>query len=145
MYRLAPLALILLSSSALWAQPVTSGQVTVSTVPPVGRFAVDGTKYMGAASFVWPAGSKHILQFFTDNGSGSIQTSTDQSTQYAFGGWVDNAGLLALGGDPVQTITADPRITSFTATLSVSYKVSLNFFTPPDNLSPNCRGVGSIP
>jgi uncharacterized protein (TIGR03437 family) len=143
MNRLAAFAFILISSSAAWAQQFTSGQVSISTAPAVARFAVDGTVYLGAASFVWPIGSKHTLQFFVDSGQ-TYQTSTDQTAQYSFGGWKDNAGLLTLGNNPIQTVTADPRITSFTATLTIGYLVNVNFFTPPDNLPPGCP-TGAIP
>ncbi len=144
MNRLAAFAFILVSSSALLAQQTgAGGQVSISTVPPVANFAVDGQVYTGAASFLWPAGSKHTLQFLTDDGV-SFQSSPDHTAEYGFNGWVDNAGLLSLGSNPVQTITADPRITSFIANLNVSYRVSLNFFTAPDNLSPSCSGT-SIP
>ena len=148
MNRLAACAIILISSSALWAQqtstPNATSQFSVSTSPPVGRFAVDGVVYAGAASFLWPTGSKHTLQFFLD-GTQNYQSSVDGTVQYGFNGWVDNAALLTAGANPVQTVTADPRITSFTAKLTVNYRVALNFFTPPDGLSPACPAVGSIP
>jgi len=144
MNRLALIAFILTSSTVVWSQQTAAtGQVSISTVPPVARFAVDGTIYTGAASFFWPAGSKHTLQFLTDFGQ-TYQSSPDQTAEYSFDGWVDNAGLLSLGNNPVQTVTADPRITSFMATLTVAYLVNLNFFTPPDNLPPVCPGT-SIP
>jgi len=147
MNRLAATAIILVSSSVLLAQqtgtPAATGQISISTIPPIANFAVDGTIYTGGATFLWPAGSKHTLQFLTDTGA-SFQTSSDQTAEYGFNGWVDNAGLLSLGSNPVQTITADPRITAFTATLTISYRVMLNFFTPPDNLPPVCS-AGSIP
>jgi len=144
MNRLALIAFILTSSTAVWSQQTAAtGQVSVSTVPAVARFAVDGTIYTGAASFFWPAGSKHTLQFLTDSGQ-IYQSSPDRTAEYGFGGWKDNAGLLSLGNDPVQVVTADPRITSFTASLTIAYLVNLNFFTPPDNLPPVCPGT-SIP
>src|SRR5271163_688982 len=132
MNRLATFAFILISSSAAWAQQTAAqGQVSISTIPPVGRFAVDGTVYTGAASFIWPEGSKHILQFLVDNGQ-AFQSSPDGTAHYTFGGWIDNADLLSLGSNPIQTVTANPLITSYTTTLTIAYLVQLNYFTPPD-------------
>src|SRR5580704_4580764 len=140
MNRLATFAFILISSSAAWAQQTAAqGQISISTIPPVGRFAVDGAVYTGAATFVWPEGSKHILQFLIDTGQ-TYQSSPDGTAEYTFGGWVDNAHLLSLGSNPIQTVTANPLITSFTTTLTVAYRVHLNFFTAPDNVAAVCPG-----
>ena len=134
-----------------WSQS-TQGQITISTQPAVAQFYVDGKLYTGAATFLWPSGSKHILQFKTDSlvGSGSsttAQTSFDGTTQYGFGGWVDNAGLLQVGNTPVQTITADPRITSITTTLTIAYRVRLEYFDAPGSggVAPTCGSPGPVP
>jgi hypothetical protein len=116
----------------------------------VGQFYVDGKLYAGAASFFWPAGSKHILQFKTDSlkqGASTVQTSSDGTTQYGFGGWVDNAGLLQEGSDLIQTITADPSLTSITTTLSISYRITLQYFDPVGSggNAPICGSPGPIP
>jgi uncharacterized protein (TIGR03437 family) len=111
--------------------------------------------YNKAATFVWPAGSKHLVAFLTDPpllgqpANTAIQTSPDGSVQYAFSGWLDNAGLLIPTGDAVQTITADPRITSIKANLTVGYRVMLDFFSSGDptdtGISPTCGAPGKIP
>ena len=154
MNRLVVLVLISLSTLQLRAQSVqaTSGQITISTTPSGARFAVDGTVYSSAATFVWPAGSEHILVFITDPAlpgqaaNTSIQTTPDGSTIYSFSGWTDNAGLLIPKSDPVQIITANPKITSISAQLTVSYRVFLKFLDPPDNTPPACGGApGLIP
>jgi uncharacterized protein (TIGR03437 family) len=114
---------------------------------------VDGQVYSQAVTLNWVAGSKHLLVFLTDppllnqTTTTSIQTSVDGSTQYAFSGWRDNAGLLQPTTDPVQTITANPQITTITAGVQVSYRIMLNFFAPPDNplLQPTCGAPGAIP
>ena len=113
---------------------------------------VDGQVYTQAVTLNWPAGTKHILVFLTDpplpnqTANTSIQTSSDGSTQYAFTGWADNAGLLVPNTDPVQTITANPAITTLTATLQVSYLIMLNFFSSPDGSLPvTCGAPGAIP
>lgn len=151
MNRLVPLVLLSLGGICLQAQAQQS-TITISTVPSGARFAVDGFIYSQAATFVWQAGSKHILVFVTDPVlpgqpvNTSIQTSPDGGTQYAFTGWTDNAGLLIPVGDPVQTITADPHVTSLKATLTVNYRVILDYFVSPDPTLPtSCGAPGGIP
>jgi len=113
---------------------------------------VDGQVYTQAVTLNWPAGSEHLLVFLTDpplpdqTANTSVQTASDGSAQYVFSGWVDNAGLLVPTSDPVQTITANPAITTLTATLTVSYRIQLNFFTSSDNTLPvTCGAPGAIP
>ena len=134
-----------------WAQS-TQGQITISTQPPVAQFYVDGKLYTGLATFLWPAGSKHILQFKTDSvaaggSSATVQTSSDGTTQYGFAGWVDNAHLLQEGSSLIQTITADPRITSITTTLAIAYRVSLQYFDGSGYGAnpPTCASPGPLP
>ena len=150
MKRLALYLFPILGVSSLMGQAPSSGQITISTQPAVARFYVDGQLYIGSASFIWPAGSKHILQFVTDtlpSGQSTVfQTSLDGTTQFGFGGWKDNSGFLTPSTDPVQTITADPRVTSITTTLAVLYKVSLNYFNSDDlSAPPSCGSPGAIP
>src|ERR1700674_4372350 len=108
--------LLFLSFGGLCLEAQNSSTITISTVPAGARFYVDGQQYAHAVTLVWPAGSKHILEFATDAVLGgqtntTVQTSPDGTTGYVFSGWVDNAGLIQGLTDPVQTITADPRIT----------------------------------
>ena len=143
---------VLLSLTALCLNAQTSSTTTISTVPSGVRFMVDGQVYNQAVTLNWPAGSKHLLVFVTDpplpgqSSAANIQTSEDGGTQYAFTGWVDNAGLIIPKVDPLQTITADPHITSLKATLAVTYRVTLSFFNPPDSATPStCGAPGGIP
>src|SRR5713226_1771709 len=109
--------LLFLSFGGLCLEAQNSSTITISTVPAGARFYVDGQLYQHAVTLVWPAGSKHILEFATDaslsgQGNSTLQTSPDGTTGYVFGGWVDNAGLLQVQSAPVQTITANPSITA---------------------------------
>ena len=113
---------------------------------------VDGQVYSQPATLVWPAGSKHLLVFITDppvpnqQTTSIVQTSPDGGIKYLFNSWVDNLGLLVPQNDPVQTITADPRVSRFTANLQVSYRVLFDFYSAPDgNLPPTCGAPGAIP
>jgi len=122
--------------------------ITISTAPSGAMFTVDGTSYTHAANFVWPQGSKHVVAFIINSPAGSpalTQTSSDGGTQYAFNTWAANNGLLTPNTDPVQTVTADPSITSFTAQLTVSYLVSLNLFTSANSTDPTSPPVCGSP
>ena len=145
MNRISLLALFVLTCFAVEAQ--TFSTTTIETSPIGATFFVDGQQYNNAATFTWPTGSKHIVSFLLDpaqpNQPTGVQTTTDGATQYVFGGWADNAGLLIPSTDPVQTITADPRITTLTAKLSVAYRVFVNFFNPGTNTPQNPIICGS--
>jgi uncharacterized protein (TIGR03437 family) len=143
--------LFLLSLGGLCLQGQTSSSITISTVPSGAQFQVDGTTYNQAVSFIWPEGSEHIVWFITDPplpGQTTNPLQTDGSTQYTFSGWADNNGLVQTKV-PLITVTANPAVTSLTATLAVAYLVNLNYFTSgnPDNTSipPACGAPGAIP
>jgi uncharacterized protein (TIGR03437 family) len=152
MNRLSLLVLVAATGFCLQAQTYSS--ITISTVPSGATFYVDGQAYISAANLVWPTGSKHIVSFQLDPATpGSTvetQTSTDGSRQYTFNGWTTNNGLLVPTTDPVQTVTADPSITSLTASLSVAYNVLLNLFTSANPTTdpvspPTCGSPGFNP
>jgi uncharacterized protein (TIGR03437 family) len=137
MKRLSLIMVLFLTGLGLEAQ--TSSSITISTVPSGALFSVDGQTYNYAVTFVWPTGSEHILDFI----QGPLQTSFDGLTEYLFNGWVDNAGLLVPTSSPIQTITANPAITTIQATLTVSYAVKLNFYAAPSaNDPPTCAAPG---
>ena len=55
--------LLFLSFGGLCLEAQNSSTITISTVPAGARFYVDGQQYAHAVTLVWPAGSKHILEF----------------------------------------------------------------------------------
>src|SRR5579871_5941942 len=131
--------LLLVAAASLGLQAQTFSSITIQTSPSGAAFTVDGTTYTHAANFVWPQGSEHTIAFVVNAPAGSAaltQTSTDGKTQYLFNAWKDNLGLLTPNQNPVQTITANPAITSFTAQLTVSYQVFLNLFNTGNPLDP---------
>src|SRR5579863_4392823 len=90
--------------------------VTISTTGPGAQFSVDGAVYSSAQTFLWPAGSKHILDFLggplpsdivLSTPSSYVQRTQDQKTIYSFAGWVESSGLLHTNSAPVLTVTAD--------------------------------------
>lgn len=141
----------------VFAGPWLFGQgTTVSTSGPGAQFSVDGEVYSAAQTFLWPAGSKHILYFLggplpgnivLSTPSNYVQLTSDQQTIYAFSGWVESSGLLHTNSDPVLTVTADPSVTSITANVSLLYRVQLNFASgAPAGVLPVCGGSpGGIP
>ena len=149
MNRLSILFLLSLSGLCLWGQ--TSSSITISTSVPGARFQVDGTTYTQAVTFSWPTGSEHVVVFVTDpplTGQAVNPVQTDGSTQYAFAGWMDNNGLVQPTSAPLQVITANPAVTTFTANVSIAYLVSLNFYnaaTPNGIGPPTCAAPGAIP
>jgi uncharacterized protein (TIGR03437 family) len=76
----------------------------------------------------------------------SCQTSLQRDTQFCLKQWVDNLGDLQPKTDLVQTVTADPSITSLTAQVLLAYRVMLDFFAGPGlNTPPTCGAPGAIP
>lgn len=151
MNRLSLLLLLSLGAGCLEAQ--TSSSITISTNPQGARFQVDGTTYTRAANFNWPQGSEHVVVFLLDppasGQTSSVQTSLDGSTIYAFNGWEDNNGLVQPSTAPIQIVTANPAITTFTAQVTISFRISLNYFSSGnsnDSASPpTCGAPGAIP
>jgi len=144
--------LLLLSLGGLCLQGQSTSPTTISTNPPGATFQVDGTTYSRTVTFSWATGSQHLLVFITDPplaGQTTNTLQTDGSTQYAFNGWVDSANLLQPTAVPIQEVTANPAITSYTANVTVSYLVSLNYFSsanPTDSpIPPTCGAPGAIP
>jgi len=132
--------LILITCGGAWAQSVAS--VQVGTTPIGAAFSVDGVSYLSTQIFLWPAGSKHTLQFpFTSGPNGTTlpyQLSSDGLTQFVFNDWV--AGGVSLGnGAPNITFTADPNTPSVIAQLNENYLVTVSF----PNSSPNATCAGA--
>ena len=120
---------------------------------------MDGIIYTSSASFQWPIGSKHLVRYVQDQlppgSSGgdpsaptlaAVQLSPDGSTVYGFTAWTDNNGLLTPGTDPNQVVAADPGFTFLKASVTIRYRVLLNFFDSPPATSPAvCGAPGTAP
>lgn len=148
------LILFLLSLGGLCLEGQTSSSITISTTPQGARFQVDGTTYASTVTFVWPTGSTHYVIFITDPplpgaSSSNVQTSLDGNTQYVFNGWQDNNNLVQPSSSPIQTVTANPAITTFTASVTVSYRVQLRYsssYSPISSSTPSsCGAPGAVP
>jgi hypothetical protein len=136
MNRIVKIALLVSFPALLPAQPAPQSSIIIGApTTPWFKFYVDGQIYQGTATFVWPKGSKHTVQALSNLPLGVTcpasllsQLNTDSSMEVLFTGWKDNNGLLTPGADPIQTVTADPTVTSLIASIQLSYRVTLNYF-----------------
>lgn len=112
--------------------PATVGAQTypfkVSTSAKGATFKVDGQSYVSEATFHWPPGSKHVLEFPVSVELGGYQFSPLFNARYTFGGWSDSLGLLVPASELVQVVTADPSIESYIANVTVEYLVRVVWF-----------------
>src|SRR5258706_16142555 len=102
----------------------TVATTRVYTDPGSMSFLVDGQRFTGAATFLWPQGSKHTLDI------DPVQYDLNTKARFRFTGWADSTGLLSVAGTHL-VVTADPSITFYKASVTLQYAVSLNFFTCP--------------
>jgi hypothetical protein len=138
------LAWISLSPLTLRAQTAPVSSIRIYTEPSGANFMVDGALYNGSQTFLWPQGSKHIVQFpFSvrpDGTTATFQETIDGTTRYNFAGWTDNRGLISSNA-PNQTITADPAITSLKASVSIQYRIAIRISNVPVP-TPACAAPG---
>ncbi len=153
MKRLTQVALLVLFSTTLFAQG-TITQTTVNAGHPLARFEVDGTTYIGAATFTWPEGSSHFIRFQVTNAlvDETLQLRSDGAIALRFQGWESSSGNILDGSGTTLVILASRDITSYQATVLVSYRVRLSFFDTgvepvtgcanPSALTPEAWGPG---
>src|SRR5258708_2388151 len=117
------------------AAPIAATRVY--TDPAATSFLVDGKRFTGAATFLWPQGSKHTLDI------DPVQYDLVIKARFAFNGWSDSTGLLSVAGTHL-VITADPAIISYKASVTQQFAVSLNFFTCPSLNISACGAPGTV-
>ena len=121
---------LMLASAGLWAQIST---VRVGTSIEGPYFFVDGRQYNSTQIFLWPLGSKHVLQFLLsvnpeDNVSVlPYQAGNSANIRYAFGGWRTNGPNLSSTSNTELTVTATPDVTQITGQIQASHKVRFQF------------------
>ncbi|HEU0142848.1 MAG TPA: hypothetical protein VFQ79_24215 [Bryobacteraceae bacterium] len=107
----------------------------VYTEPPNAPFRVDGRDYVGGATFLWPKGSKHIIE--------AVETrSPFAGTRYVLKEWRDASNNLVPYSAPVQTVTADPAVPSLQVVYAVHHLIRLRFFDGPVSPQPQCGAPG---
>jgi uncharacterized protein (TIGR03437 family) len=130
--------LITLALGAGTLQGATAIAATrVYTDPAATSFLVDGQRFSGAATFLWPQGSKHTLDI------DPVQHDPLIKARFLFTGWSDSTGLLSVAGTHL-VVTADPSITFYKAAVTLQYAVSLNFFSCPSLDLTACGSPGAV-
>ena len=145
MKRLALLTGFLFVMALVWTDstyaqtPAPGGiNVVVTVGNSQAKFTVDGLLYRGSASFLWPEGSKHVLQFANINDDG-FQYSDVRTSRFLFGNWRTNQTGLLTAATSFLSVTASPGLTRISADVVVEHLVQLRFFeagpTSPSNLA----------
>src|SRR5262249_40130332 len=98
----------------------------------------------------WPLGSKHIVQFqYSTNADGqslTYQSALNDTIRYTFGAWQTNSGVqLSRGDSAIQTVTADPALTSLTVQVTAVYRVHINLPNAGADGPQNCSGAPADP
>lgn len=129
---IAALAAVLCLAATAAAQTSYPVAVRVQTSVTGATFWVDGQPYQSSAVFNWPEGSKHTLEIrsaylYENAPPGYIvdpkQYDPTYNTRFAFQGWTSSGGQ-SLGMDkPVQSITVDRKVTSYTASFTKEHGV----------------------
>lgn len=89
---------------------VATVQITLGTSPAGLSFSVDGTAYAGTQVLTWNVGSNHTIA--------TTSPQTTGGTQNTFASWSD-AGAIS------HSVTAPSSATSYTATFTTSYQLTI--------------------
>ena len=100
---------------------------------PNSRFRVDGVMYTGAATFLWPQGSKHFIDQVELQDSGA-----EWGAIYEYFGWADN-----LGGGGRGPVTADAGLTWVKVNFQKKYKLTVAV-SPECPLGAPCGAPGRV-
>ncbi|MEZ5351029.1 MAG: hypothetical protein R2762_00200 [Bryobacteraceae bacterium] len=145
MKRFALISLLLLAVLLCVAQPVEAQTAAVSHVLVKGthsrlRFTVDGKEYIGAASFIWPAGSNHILHVPVIE-DGCVYDTPRTTRACNVTGWTSSNGVAL--PNPA-TIVASPEISQYTAAGGIEHALNLVFYDGPAEFAPGTVTINGI-
>ena len=153
MRRFISLIAFIIFTTSLGAQTLTSIKIGTTVSGIAGNnpiFVVDGTSYISTQVFVWPVGSKHIVQFSFFAGwqrrHASLQSANFDNVRYAFTGWTASNNLLTPTGSAILTVTGDPTLTSLIAGVTTTYRLHIAF--PDGGVNPinaNCTARPARP
>ena len=122
---------VLLLGSAIGAL-AQDKQVVVRATDPNTTFRVDGRDFKGSASFLWPLGSKHILEapvrIVPPATDGTCQYNDRNDTRWCNFQWADNQGLLVPSSDRFQTVTVAANVNWFELRAVPEYRVRVLFY-----------------
>jgi uncharacterized protein (TIGR03437 family) len=118
-------AVALLVAGLAQAQDVL---VTLTTVPAGIEFRVDGATFRGPASFTWPKGSTHNLEFVSRGCGAATPTAGIQydftcTSRFTGPSWVSNKGALFPTG--IVPYTTETDIHSLILTAAREFRVDL--------------------
>src|SRR3954451_1890639 len=123
-------AIALITFNAANAQ---ENKVSITPEPQGVTYRVDGQLYYSASSFVWPTGSKHLLEFVVQGcktepiDTPGYQYDETCNVRYTSPSWVDGRGQVA-STVPVYVYTADSVISNVRLITGVEFRVKLAFF-----------------
>jgi len=141
--------LILLALASLAASAQSTVNVTIGTSLPGPYFTVDGQPYDSTQIFVWPVGSIHTLGFiFSATNTGQplpYQLAFNGLEIYTFGGWTANTGAFLTSTGAVQTIIADPGLTSVIASVTLQVELSVIIDEPSNAVCTPAQGSSNVP
>lgn len=96
---------------------------------PSAEFYVDGARHLGQAAFLWPAGSKHMIEVRQPR-----QVDSSGTTSINFTSLDDDRTLLLPKTSPVQQMTVDAAVTLYKLTFVREHRVDLYLnYDPLDN------------
>src|SRR5260221_12809655 len=90
--RVLPSLIALALGAGTLQAAATIAATRVYTDPAATSFLVDGQRFTGAATFLWPQGSRHTLDI------DPVQYDLLIKARFAFNGWSDSTGLLSVAG-----------------------------------------------
>ncbi|MCW5978004.1 MAG: hypothetical protein KIT09_07990 [Bryobacteraceae bacterium] len=111
-------------------------QFSVLTDYSLALFKVDGRNYYGKATFSWPEGTTHVLEFPSTEG---YQYAAGGASRFGFQGWEDSTGLLPNPDNTVQVVVANAAIKYYKLRLEAEYRVKVNFWKG------EATGAGGVP
>ncbi len=100
------------------AQVLVPFRVTANLAGAV--FWVDGQTYTDSATFHWQQGSQHTVEVRL-----ITRYDANRTTRWIFRNWTDDAGKLINNTDPVQIVTADFGVKSFSAVFAKQHRVDI--------------------
>lgn len=107
---------------------------------------VDGQFYENGATFTWPVGSKHIVEAqsgqlpFIDPYDPTLSPGRMAQQIMLFTGWTDNTGRLNSSNSTIL-VTADPAVTTLTASYTVYFPVILQYLGGVSSLGDSCAAA----
>jgi uncharacterized protein (TIGR03437 family) len=136
----------ILACAGLFAQGISTVKVGTSVEGPY--FYVDGQQYTSTQIFLWPTGSKHIVQFpLSVAPTGDelpYQAGNNSNVRYSFTGWKTNGPNIAPNGSTTQVITADATVTEVIGQITANFLVHVQFYQGAIG-DGNCQGAHGDP